>query len=262
MKRLNTVIFSIVLGISCVVHAADTAQSVNIVGHDEVDKPVGALAIVSAQFADSSLDQLLNHANFVANLDDTLCDRVLVWDAGTQAYITYGLCDPTALGQGTTPQWRLTGASFFVAQTNYVNAGDGLWLQTQPSSTDTNAFMSGDVVSTEYKTNSISAGLNLISSPFSTGFDLNTTLTNGTENLDDTLCDRVLVWDAGTQTYITYGLCDPTALGQGTTPQWRLTGASFFVPNVTLDIPMGQGFWYQAKSSFDWVYRSPYFDNL
>jgi len=69
--------------------------------------------------------------------------------------------------------------------------------------------------------------------------------------------DQVIAWNKTTQSYVIYALHDD---GNGI-QEWRDYGDFYHSPGA-IPVDLGHGFWYDAKSVFNWIEQNPYVANL
>jgi hypothetical protein len=245
--------------------AVASAQTVTLgtFGYCTVNKPATNLNLVGYSFGDgtSTLNEVLPVDQFNGSVFFSQADRVIVWNSGTQSYTTYALFDDTAYA-GTTIEWRNGNDFTGIEENPIIPSGSGFWVQSIGSSEDSSIYISGDVISSQFATNQIVVGLQMVAYPFSMVVDLNETQLkdNAKGAVFFTDADRVIAWNETTQAYATYALFDDTAYG-GSTVEWR-NGNSFTSPAGAIPLGLGNGFWIDAKNSFSWVETNKYYNSL
>jgi len=260
MKKL--VMTAAVLTCTAYIVSAQTVTSANIVGYYKIPKPAAGLEIASIQMQDGDLNTLLDKSQFVGYWDESSADHIIAWNSGSQAYVIYALYDGTEI-EDPTIEWRDIGDFYTAGNPIPVKAGDGMWVQSQGSSAQPTSLIAGEVVLDHYATNSIVAGLNLLSFPFSSAIDLNAAglkESGATGYWDESSADHVIAWDVGAQSYVIFALFDGTEISDPTV-EWRDIG-DFYSAAPPISVDLGKGFWYQAQSGFVWVAENPYFGNL
>lgn len=247
---------AIAAGVLCIVSIA-SAQSVTseTFGFVKVDKPAGQLNLVGNGFGDddTTLTELVPVDQFNGALIFGDADRVIIWDSGSDSYTTYALYD-----DGSTVEWRNKTAFYGSGVNPVIPAGSSFWVQSLGSTVDTNLVVSGNVVTSQFVTNQVLPGLQMLSYPFSTEIDLNASQLkdNATGALIYGDADHVITWNPVVQGYVTYALYD-----DGSTREWR-NKTSFYNPAGAIDIAFGAGFWFDAKSGFPWIETNQYYNNL
>ena len=154
----------------------------------------------------------------------------------------------------------------------YVNpvlpAGSAVWIRGSTTN-DRTVTLSGEVVMEGAVTNEVVAGLQLVSNPFSETVGLSNLSIHvhatGHHN-NSGLADQVMVWDAGTQSYLNLALYDLRAFGAQYASQtgWKLSdGFGPLAGYVNPQFDPGEGFWIRAvNGDFQWVETNKYKGNL
>jgi hypothetical protein len=247
---------------------AQTVTSANIVGYSKVDKPGDTdlnIMGITFQSVSNKLSELCPVDQFNGATDvPGNADQLIIYTPGS-GYATYAKYDVSHYpGYEDQVGWQAAGAYGFGQPfvDPVVPAGSSLWIKSAPGAGSTNVILSGEVVSDEIVTNSIVAGLQMISNPFSEAVkldDLNL-YENATGALDvPGNADQIIVYDAGTQGYTTYAFYDVRSYGYPENSGWKAAGAFGFAdPVTTYEVQPGEGFWYSAKAGFTWVESNKY----
>ena len=250
----------IAVGLCCVatIVSAQEVVTLGTFGFSKVDKPAGKLSLVGVCFGsmtNSTLNDVCPIEQYNGSRLVNSADRIIVWDATTQAYSTYALYDN---GSGVK-EWRDYNDFYGSAENPSIPVGSGFWVNSLGSSTDTNLVISGSVITEDSVTNHMVTGLQLMGYSFSTEADLNNTALKdqgaGSRLVNN--ADRVIAWNVSTQAYETYALYDD---GNGV-KEWRDYNNFYSAPGA-IPVDLGHGFWYDAKSTFDWIEQNPYASSL
>ncbi|NCA82235.1 MAG: hypothetical protein EOM72_05765 [Opitutae bacterium] len=250
--------------------------SEEIWGYVKMDKPGNArLNVVGIPFhtGDQTLGSLMPPLEFSGHHNNAgLADQVMVWDAGAQSYVNLALYDLRAFGEAYADQtgWKL--ADGFGPLAGYVNpvlpAGSAVWIRGSTTN-DRTVTLSGEVVMDGAATNEVVAGLQLVSNPFSETVGLSNLSihVHATGHYNNSgLADQVMVWDAGTQSYLNLALYDLRAFGEEYASQtgWKLSdGFGPLAGYVNPQFAPGEGFWIRAvNGDFEWVETNKYKENL
>ena len=250
--------------------------SEEIWGYVKMDKPGNArLNVVGIPFhtGAQTLGSLMSPLQFSGHHNNSgLADQVMVWDAGTQSYLNLALYDLRAFGAQYASQtgWKLSDG--FGPLAGYVNpvlpAGSAVWIRGSTTN-DRTVTISGEVVMDGAATNEMVAGLQLVSNPFSETVGLSNLAIHvhatGHHN-NSGLADQMMVWDAGTQSYLNLALYDLRAFGAqyAYLTGWKLSdGFGPLAGYVNPQFDPGEGFWIRAvNGGFQWVETNKYRENL
>ena len=245
-------------------------------GYVKMDKPGNArLNVVGIPFQTEAqtLGSLMPPQEFSGHHNNSgLADQVMIWDAGTQSYLNLALYDLRAFGAQYASQtgWKLSDG--FGPLAGYVNpvlpAGSAVWIRGSTTN-DRTVTISGEVVMDGAATNEVVAGLQLVSNPFSETVGLSNLAIHvhatGHHN-NSGLADQVMVWDAGTQSYLNLALYDLRAFGAQYASQtgWKLSdGFGPLAGYVNPQFDPGEGFWIRAvNGDFQWVETNKYKEHL
>ena len=265
MKKL--IMTAAVVACAAVV-TAQTVTSANIVGYSKVAKPGSAdLNILGVTFVSQNnlLSELCPVDQFNGALDvPGNADQLIIYTPGS-GYATYAKYDASSYpGYEDQVGWQAAGTFGFGQPfvDPVVPAGSSLWIKSAPTASAVDVILSGEVVSDEIVTNSIVAGLQMISNPFSEAVkldDLN--LYEGATGALDVPgnADQIIVFDSGTQAYTTYAFYDVRSYGYPENSGWKSAGAFGFAdPITTYEVAPGEGFWCSAKAGFTWVESNKY----
>lgn len=260
MKKI--VMTAAVLACAASIASAQTVTSANIVGYYKVAKPAAGLEIASIQMKSGDLNVLLGTGSFVGDIFPESADNIIMWDKSVQNYVGFALYDGSAYGDPTV-EWRDIGDFYTAGNPIPVAPGSAMWLSSQAGSAATTGIVAGEAVLVQFATNTIVAGLNLVSFPFSSAVDLNAAgldAAGATGDIFPESADNVIAWDSSVQNYIGYALYDGNAYGDPTR-EWRPIG-DFYTSGPVISLDLGKGFWYQAIGGFTWIATNPYFNNL
>ena len=245
-------------------------------GYVKMDKPGNSrLNVVGIPFQTEAqtLGSLMDPLQFSGHHNNSgLADQVMIWDAGAQSYVNLALYDLRAFGAQYASQtgWKL--ADGFGPLAGYVNpvlpAGSAVWIRGSTTN-DRTVTLVGEVVMDGAATNEVVAGLQLVSNPFSETVGLSNLAIHvhatGHHN-NSGLADQVMVWDAGTQSYLNLALYDLRAFGAQYASQtgWKLAdGFGPLAAYVNPQFASGQGFWIRAvNGAFEWAETNKYKLNL
>ena len=216
--------------------------SLNVVGFEKVTAQSNGLSMVSTPFSKSpaTLDDVVG-GQLSAGKTAVGADNVTLWNATNQAYETYWL-------KTSDSRWHDNAGN--LATNTSISPAMGFWVLNRNATNET-VVVSGDVGQQPVVTNHLISGLNLVSYPFSTVIDINSSaMTNGTTGKTAVGADNITLWDASNQAYVTYWL-------KTSDKKWHDNGGNL-ATNVT--VGSGKGFWYlnRAASPFDWVEARPY----
>ncbi|HRZ11730.1 MAG TPA: hypothetical protein P5567_04660 [Kiritimatiellia bacterium] len=215
--------------------------SVNVVGFQKGSATSNALTMTSTPFSKTSnnLDGVIGN-QLTSGKTDGGADNVALWDSTNQTYKRYWL------KSSDTNWYTLAGAR---ATNVFVTTYDGIWIQSRRATNQTVVF-SGDVPEMDTATNFLQPGMNLVSYPFSTDIDINSSgLTNGKSGKTDGGADNIAIWDPASQAYTRYWL--------KTDRKWYTLAGSLA---TGVKVGAGRGFWYQNRTNvvFNWVEHRPY----
>lgn len=236
-----------------VAHAQNTTMGV--VGVTRVQKPASGLNLVGNNFGDSSstLNEITPVSQFNGSFLIGNADKIYVWDVSITNYVVYAVYE-----SGATKEWRNANSFYGAAVDPVIPVGSAFWLESSGSAVNDNLFVSGDVVVSQFVTNQVVLGLQLLAYPFSSDISLNDSSLkeNATGSFLIGNTDKIYTWDLSNTNYAVYALYE-----SGPTKEWR-DANSFYSPAGAADVWLGQGFWYEAKSDFTWVESNKYFNNL
>jgi hypothetical protein len=265
---MKKIILTVAMATCAAVVTAQTVTSANIVGYSKVAKPGNTdLNILGVTFVSGSntLSQLCSVDQFNGALDvPGNADQIITYTPGS-GYATFAKYDASSYpGYEDMVGWQPAGAFGFGQPfvDPVVPAGSSLWIKSAPSSSSVDVILSGEVVAATTVTNTIVAGLQMISNPFSEAVkldDLN--LYEGATGALDVPgnADQIIVFDSGTQAYTTYAFYDVRSYGYPENSGWKAASAfGFGDPITTYEVQPGEGFWYSAKAGFTWAESNKY----
>jgi hypothetical protein len=221
MKKI--VITAIIIGLISGSALAQTVSSANVVGFTKQTIPANAIRIVANSFfTTNEIGVTIGDAFGTALPADS---EIYSWNGIKYSVYTYfegiGWFDPD-----------LNSASDVV-----IERGDAIWIRSG-ASFSTNSILSGNVPQSGSTTNTLVAGLNLISVPYPAGVQIKDL---GINPVGD---DELYLFNGA---YNTYTYFDGIGWFDG-----DLNSAD------TIEIPAGVGFWYKTTSPRNWVVTIPY----
>lgn len=193
--------FRLMIALVCAasfVSAQDTV-TLGVFGYSRVDKPAASLNIIGNSFQDLLLNELAPAESLNGDISALNADTIYIWNPTGTTYDVYAVYDERAyLGPSATVEWRDVNNFAGSAQNPLIHSGIAIWLSSTGSSLDTNLVVSGDIVVEESVTNQVSAGLQLLSYPFSMTVDLNDTMLADVAHGDISAinADKVYAWDS------------------------------------------------------------------
>lgn len=220
-------------------YAQTEVYSVNVVGFQRLTAVTG-LTLVATPFirTNNTLDGVIG-GQLTPGKSSGLADNILMWDPIAQRYDTYWL-------KSSDSNWyTLAGAR----ATNPVTPSHGMFVLNRRT-TNQVIIVSGDVPNQAAITNQLVPGLNMVSYPFSTDIDINSSqLTNGRAGKTSGQADSIYLWNATSKLYETYWL--------KTDRKWYTIGG-VLASNVR--VGGGRAFWYLNRTNtiFSWVESRPY----
>jgi hypothetical protein len=245
MKRVSMAICVVGLVATMGMAASNEVTSVNIVGYNTAIRPVGGtFNLIGVQFDafDPTLLGVLGTNQLVAGVAPQFADRVYIYDPSLPGYKQYAMKTGTGSFYNT--------AAWSGSATNPpVPAGTAMWIQSKTGTASNMLTIAGEAVDVATQSVDIVQGFQLLAYPFSCEVDLNATSlkTVGTKGVAPQFADRVYVW-TGT-TYNQYAL--------HTSGEFRST-STWSQPAGPITIPLGTGFWYDAKNGFAWQEANKY----
>ncbi len=260
MKKLSLVLVGII-GAAAV---AQAVNSVNIVGVDTLTLKPGERVIAAAKFYSEGGDgtntligvfgtnKLVQAGNYLN------CDRVTVYDSSVSSYQSYAqFTDGHFYKCNNAAEWENT--SLPIQDDVVLEPGGAFWL-VHPEGEGTNEVsLLGEVLggSTDTQDVAIVEGYQMVSYPYATEIavqDLTPANATGAGNYLN--ADRIIVWQADTQTYQAYALFDDDGkwYKANNAAEWENTS----LPPTDRVIGIGEGFWYVSQSGFTWSEGCPY----
>lgn len=234
--------------------AQDSVYSMNVVGVQKVNSANGGgYSLHAMPFEADNYDinavvatQLTAGATYLAG------DKINIWDAANQEYKIYYFRNSSK--QGIVNKWVAATNENAVATDGLVPPGSGFWIQSDVVS-EQEVTLVGDVVNDAAVTNSIVTGYNLVAYPFSTDRAINEMqITNGTAGATFLASDKLIRWDADSQTFISYYFRNSSK--QGIVNKWVRADDENTI--TTDEVASGEGFWYQALNPSEWKANRPY----
>ncbi len=231
-------------------------------GFAKMDKPAASkLAMVGVPFSTEAqtLNSLMDPAQFAGQrLLPGSADQIMIWNAASKSYVNLAMYQ-----WGTNKGWKAS--SGFGPAAPYTNPvlppGSAFWFRGSTNSGG-KLTVAGEVVLEAVITNSVVAGLQLVSNPFSAAATLNDLGIHQNakgQRLLPGSADQVMIWDAKSQTYLNLALYE-----WGTNKGWKASsGFGPAAPYTNPVIPAAQGFWLRSVSgAFDWVETNAYLNQL
>jgi len=236
-----TVVCMSLLAVSAMGQSGEV-YSLNVVGFQKINASSQGLTMVSTPFArapSNTLDDVIGDQLY-GHKSSLYADNITLWDVTAQEYINYTL-KPDGLWYDFDNN-RATNTS--------ITPLLGFWVDNKQKLSNEIFVVSGDVVDDPVVTNSLVVGLSLVSYPFSTEININSSgLTNGYAHKSSLYADNLTVWDDSSQSYKSYSL--------KTDHKWY-----DFNNNLATDVVVGagKGFWYENRgaTTFEWVETRPY----
>ncbi len=254
----------------------ETGPSAQVWGYAKMTKPGNyKLVMVGVPFVteDQTLNSLMNPLEFKGHHNNPgLADQVMVWNAGSQSYLNLALYDLRPYGEEYASQTGWKAFAGFGPTSSYMNpilpAGSAVWIRgTTPQ--DTQVTMAGEVVMDVAITNPVVSGLQLVSNPFSertSVFDMDIHVHATGHHNNPGLADQIMVWDAGSQSYLNLALYDLRPYGEeyASLTGWKsFTGFGSKTPYINPILEPGRGFWLKAvNGSFEWAKTNQYLNHL
>jgi len=222
---------------------SEPVYSVNVIGMQK-QSVIENLQLMSNPFEAMTIRELVGNSGTFGNSPD-VADNFILYDADTQQYTTYYLRSHSSVGV----EWR-SGTTW--ATNVIVSPGQGFFYRSRQSGARTNVVV-GDVIMETVVTNTVTPGLQLLSYPYSSRTrisDLN--LKQGVFGNSPDIADNIILYDGGTQGYVTYYLRSHSSVGI----EWR--SGTTWATNVFVE--PGQGFFFRSRSgvTYDWTENSPY----
>ena len=187
--------------------------------------------------------------------DPTTADRVLVWNGITQSYDSAWYC-----GGQVCESWGEPWADHWLSN-DYspsplsLPADLGFWVQNRSGFTETLVIV-GDVAGIDRDV-AVDPSWQLLGMAFPAGRELDKANLPATGTEDPTNADRVLVWDATSQSYQSAWFC-----GGPVCQSWGEPWADHWLANdyspTDISVSPGQGFWLQNRHvPFSWPNLRP-----
>ena len=246
-------------------------------GFAKVPKPGDSkLVLVGIPFAtdEQTLNSLVDPKQFSGHPSNpNAADQAMIWDAGEQEYVNLALYDVRTYGEEYAYLTGWKAYEGFGPGAPYTNpvlpAGSALWIRGSTAG-DREVTVAGEVVAEGVAEKEVTAGLQLVSNPFSetaalTNMNLRLAATGHPSNPN--AADQMMIWDAAEQEYVNLALYDVRTYGEeyAYLTGWKAydgfgPGAPY-ATNVVL-VP-GQGFWIRAvNGSFAWSETNKYENTL
>ena len=255
MRKVSLVILSLVVAATTAFAASNEVYSVNSVGYSTVTVPPTAFVMLGVSFDgfDPTYSGLIGEQLRSTGVQAT-SDQIFSWDPAANG----------GLG-GYNNYFQYAGVYYLLPSFAVTNpplvAGEALWIKAPDSgtfSTTTNEItILGEVVDVSTQLTQVVTGFQQLALPFSS---------------DITLGELGLVddgnWTGVQATSDAFYIWDPTANGGlgGYSSYLAYLGVVYLLPSFTVAtdevLPIGQGFWYEAKSGFTWTETNMYLNNL
>lgn len=257
MKKVLTV--AVIIACFAAMHGGaqdDNVYSVNVAAFKQITVPGKQLNLASTPFDSepATLESVFGGQLQGGDSFNT-ADQVIMFDPASGTYKDYFKADGTGLPE-YDGKWFT--ADLQPATNQIVYPGVGFWIRSSVLSTQRVVF--AGVLNTDIsKTNTIVAGLQLISYPYNAPVYLHelalTNAASGGDSYNDLTADNIMLWDVQTQSYSNYFFADGTGMPEYD-KKW-LTPELQVATNVV--IQPGQAFWYRHKGTgFTWVESRPY----
>lgn len=234
--------------VACAAFAAEEVTSVNIVGYSKVPIPPGGGATMVAlafDAFDSTLLGIFGTNQLAQNVRAGNADSIYIWNTAESRYDRYY--------QRPDGQFYQYGTG--VVSNPVVEAGMSFWVSSPMGSVETKEItLMGEVVSVNTQMTAMVNGQQMVAYPFSSEMKIKESglaSSGATASSRAGDADSIYVWTGGQ--YVRYYL---DASGQ-----WYIYGTGQPVGDADV-IPVGQGFWYEAKAPFTWVETNRYLHNL
>ena len=266
MKKASLVVLAAAL-LGFVQYAqAEEVKSVNVVGFYKITVPPQAKMVMAAlQFdaidpANQNLLGIFGTNTLLAGSVPSEADRLYLWDTGSSKWKQYYLMND----DGDFP-WQFSLTSGAASPTNPpLKAGQGFFIQSPNIPDPHTVTIAGQVVAVATQKVQVVQNFQLLGYPFSSSTTLKdlsvTTMDPPRGGEVPSESDRVYLYDSATG-YKQYWL--------GQSPDLNTPGTNWFLstdPNgnnpTNPPLALGQGFFYQAKSGFEWVETNAYINNL
>ena len=201
---------------------------------------MGGITFETVNGGDIDLNDV-TFANLTKADDDSLADRIQVWNPATEGYTTYYFYN----GEGDEENWGWHDVNWDLDDAK-LPVGTAFWFKAKPGD-GKSMTVSGALESADDVTVNIAGGkFNMVISPFPSAIDLNdettVVLSNVTKADDDSLADRIQVWNPATEGYTTYYFYN----GEGDEENWGWHDVNWDLDDAVL--PAGTAFWYKAKA--------------
>ena len=238
----------------------NVVYSVNMVGFQKVSSnglltPGSNLKMVSTPFLAGDTDiQVAIGEQLTPGFTAGTADNLIFYSPGV-GYETYHRLP--VVGVANLDNKWVDGNTDVV--TRDILPGSGFWIRNQQSSTQEVVFV-GEVISETNVTVSIATGLQILSFPYSSDFDLpndDTLRLSGAQSGNTAgTADNIILWDAENGLYVTYYLFPDTGVAPGFDNKWLNSDTSLAISE---QIPSGTAFWYSHKGAgYTWSPQIPY----
>ena len=187
--------------------------------------------------------------NATANMVSDNADRIDIWDATQQKYVSYYRMTNR---RQTDFWWGKEGSEGTETQESFQWSGDGAFYYNQKAEGTLTLTLSGQVKSTDTEIK-IAPGFNLICNPYPS--DLAFTELDWSDaiaNMVSDNADRIDTWDAVEQKYVSYYYMTNR---RQTDFWWGKEGSEG--TETTDPIPAGQAFFYYSQKDSDWTLTLP-----
>ena len=249
MKKTMASVMALGLAAAVAYGQATEVKSVNVVGFAKRSVPTGfsmwgiAFEKVGAPGDGFTLDELIG-SSLAGAQDPFTADNVLTWDSSAQQFKLFWYYD-----DGANKGW-LDGSGD-LANVN-LKVGDAFFIQRRSEPVE--LALMGEVVNVQTGAVDIVQGLNMVSYPFSSSKDIQTSSlkSSGAQGAQNPFqADNLLAWDDASQAYVQYWLYD-----DGEASGWLDSNGDL----AALEMTVGSGYWFERKGTtgFQWQEVAPY----
>lgn len=188
--------------------------------------------------------------NATATRSTDTADRIDLWDASTQMYVSYFRMTNR---QGTSKWWGRFDSTGTPTDDSFAQFGDGAFYLNQADS-DLELTISGQVKSTSTDI-TFAPGYSILCNPYPMDIAMNDGVidwSNAVASRTTDTADRIDLWDASTQMYVSYFRMTNR---QGTSKWW---GRYDSTGTATADvISSNQSFFYFSQANESWTATIP-----
>jgi hypothetical protein len=252
MKKflITAVITSLISGAAFA--ATNVVSSANVVGYSKVTLQPG-FNIMRTPFVNGTnfidIQSVMDTSTLKQGPAITSADSIQFWDTGTLQYVRYFVHDGSGKNNAAKAGKWINNATGLIAS-NVVPPTAGFFFSSI-STSNTDAFVAGDVVVSTTGTNTLALveGFNLVANPFSCDWALNNYPTNywitqgAKAGPAITSADSIQFWDNNSLAYKRYYLHDGTGKNNAQKyGKWIDNTSGNIASNLNVEI--SQGFFY------------------